>query len=98
MAKCYMICDVGVDQSHVETIKTWLTENGHEVVDSDISDDKDGVYIRIGPGDVKVKTPTMTARFLAKTRKFRRSENQEQPKSMIESVLDFLEKSHSEWS
>ena len=97
MAKCYIACDVGADPSHVEAIKTWLTENGHEVVDSDISDDKDEVYIRIG-GDVEVKTPTMTARFLAETRKFRRSENQEQPKSMIESVLDFLEKSHGEWS
>ena len=41
MAKCYITCDVGTDPSHVETIKTWLTEKGHEVVDSDISDNKD---------------------------------------------------------
>ena len=98
MAKCYITCDVGTDPSHVETIKTWLTEKGHEVVDSDISDNKDGVYIRIGRGSVDILTPNGRAHFLAETRKFRRPENREQPKSMIESVLEFLEKNHGEWS
>lgn len=98
MAKCYITCDVGADQSHVEAIQTWLTENGHEVVDSDISDDKNGVYIRIGRGNVIVKTAKVkTAYFSEEGPKIRRSENQEQLKSMIERVLDFLEKNHVEW-
>ena len=97
MARCYITCDVGADPSHVETIKTWLTEKGHEVVDSDISDNKDGVYIRIGSGIVEVKTATNTAK-IPEGPKIRRSENQEQLKSMIERVLGLLEKNHVEWS
>ena len=98
MAKCYITCDIGADPSHVETIKTWLTEKKHELVDSDISNNKDGVYIQIGRGSVDILMPNGRAHFLAETRKFRRPENQEQPKSMIESVLECLEKNHVEWS
>ena len=55
MAKFYITCGVEDYQSHVETIKTWLTEKGHEVVNSDISNDEDVWHIEIGCDDIIVK-------------------------------------------
>ena len=99
MAKCY-ISDVGADQSHVEAIKIWLAGKGHEVVvNNDLNDDKDdGVYIRIDCRSILVEAAGVRAHFSEGEPIIRRSENQEQPKSMVERVLDLLEKIHGEWS
>lgn len=55
MAKCYIRCDVGVDQSLVEVLKTCLTEKGHEVVNDDIGDEEMLWHVEIDPDDVIVK-------------------------------------------
>ena len=55
MAKCYIACDVEDYHPHVETIKTSLTEKGHEVVNSDISNDEDVYHIDIDCDDIIVK-------------------------------------------
>ena len=55
MAKCYITCDVGADQSLVDAIKTSLAKEGHEVVNYDISNDEDGCHIEVGRDDIIVK-------------------------------------------
>ena len=54
MAKCYIACDVEDYHPHVETIKTSLTEKGHEVVDTDTSNDEDVYHIEICRDDIIV--------------------------------------------
>ena len=55
MAKFYVTCDVEDYQSHVENIKTWLTEKGHEEVSSNMSNDEDVHHIDIDCDDIIVK-------------------------------------------
>ena len=63
MAKCHLICDAGVEKSHVETIAAWFSEKGHELVRSEIMDAEDGNYIQIGCGFVKVRVNGITTAF-----------------------------------
>ena len=63
MALCCLICDIDAEQSHVDTIKGWLTENEHEAVYSDISDAEHGNYIRIGRDYVIAKVGGMKQLF-----------------------------------
>ena len=63
VAICNLICNPDANQSDVDTIKGWLTENGHEVVHSDISTSANENYVQIGDGYVKVKAGIVTAAF-----------------------------------
>lgn len=55
MAKCYITWDIGVDESHVEAIRTCLSERGHEMVNDDIINDEDVWHVEIDGDYVKVR-------------------------------------------
>ena len=102
MAKCYIACDIEDYQSHVETIKTSLTEKGHEVVDSDISNDEDVWHIEIGRDDIIVTEAGRTKAILNSLNNrikmgdgfylTRPGEDEETIEERIESVCESLNK------
>ena len=55
MAKCYITWEVGVDESHVEAIRTCLSERGHEVMNDDIINDEEVWHVEIDGDYVKVR-------------------------------------------
>ena len=102
MARFYITCDVEDYQSHVETIKKWLAQKGHEVVNSGTSNDEDVYHIDIDYDDIIVKKggrPKSFGSSLSNRIKMgdglyltRPSEEEETIEERIESVCESLNK------